>query len=263
MAYGEVEYRSRPRRRWGRRILITLLVLLIVLAALVAVADRVAANVAEQRVAEQVRQELTNRGVRSTPPEVTVGGFPFLTQVLDETYQSISIVLRDVATDAGDAGIRLPRLDVEASDVAAPIETLRTGRGDIVAKTVEGTATIGYASVAALIDQPDLRLSESGGQLSAELPVELLGQRFTLTGQAEIEAGDGKITVRFDNLDAEGLPSDAAVRTAVKAYARQLSVDFELPPLPFGIQVREVTPLPEGLAVTATASNVPLNRAAG
>ena len=34
-----------------------------------------------------------------------------------------------------------------------------------------------------------------------------------------------------------------------------------MPPLPFGIQVQDVQPLPEGLAVTATATDVPLNQA--
>jgi hypothetical protein len=268
VAYGEAAQYGRPRRRWGRRILITVLVLLVVLGALLAVADRVGANVAERRIAEEVQRELTDRGVRSTQPEVDVAGFPFLTQVLDENYRSISIMLRDVSTDAQAAGasagaIRLPRLDVEARNVNAPIDTLRTGQGDILAKTVEGTATVGYASVATLIDQPDLRLTERAGNLVAELPVRLFGQDFTLTGQAEIEAAGDRLRVRFQELDAEGLPTNAAVRSAVNAYARDMSIDVALPPLPFGIQVREVRPLPEGLAVTATAKDVPLNRAAG
>jgi len=264
VAYGEVEYRGRPRRRWGRRILVTLLVLLVVLIALVVVADRVGANVAERRIADQVQQELTGRDVRSTAPEVSIGGFPFLTQVLAGNYESIKILLRDVTASAEPAGgsgtVRLPRLDVEARDVDAPIEALRGNGGDIVAKTVDGTATVGYASVAKLINQPGLRLSERGGQLLAALPVEFFGQKFTLTGAADIEAVKGNIRLRFSDLDAEGLPTNAAVRSAVNGYARDLSIDVPLPTLPFGIQVREVRPLPEGLAVSATAKDVPLNR---
>jgi len=274
VAYGEVEYRERPRRRWGSRILVTLLVLLIVLAVLVVVADRVGASVAERRVAEEVSQELTARAVRSSPPEVSIGGFPFLTQVLAEHYDEISIGLRDVTADSAQVGagqvgagqaaaIRLPRLDVVASDVDAPLDTLRGGSGAIVAGTVEGTATVSYASVAQLIDQPGLRLAERGGRLLANLPVRLLGQEFTLTGEAEIEARDGKIRVRFQELDAEGLPTNDLVRAAVNDYARQLAIDVAVPALPFGIQVTEVQALPEGLAISATASDVPLNQPAG
>jgi hypothetical protein len=263
VAHGEVEHRDRPRGRWARRILVTLLVLLVVLGALLVVADRVGANVAEQRIADEVQKELTGRGVRSTPPEISIGGFPFLTQVLAEKYESISILLRDVTATADQAGIRLPRLDVEARDVSAPIEVLRGGQGDIVARTVEGTATVGYASVVELIDQPDLRLSERGGKLVAVLPVRLLGQEFTLTGQADIEPVEGKIRLRFSDLDAEGLPTNNAVRSAVNGYASDLSIDVPLPALPFGIQVQRIRPLPEGLAVTATAQDVSLNQAAG
>jgi hypothetical protein len=261
VAYGEAEYGGRPRRRWGRRILGALLVLLVVLAVLLIVADRVGANVAERRIAEEVQQELTSREVRSSAPEVTVGGFPFLTQVLDENYESISILLRDVTTAPEQEGVRLPRLDVEARDVNAPLEALRSGQGDIVASTVDGTATIGYASVARLIDQPNLRLSERGGKLLASLPIELFGQRFTLTGEAQIEAVEGKIRLRFERLEAEGLPTAPGVEEAVSGYARQMSIDVPLPPLPFALELREVTPLPEGLAVAATARNVPLNQA--
>jgi hypothetical protein len=263
VAYGEVEHRARPRGRWARRVLVSLLILLVVLGALLVVADRVGANVAEQRIADEVQKELTGRGVQSTKPEVGIGGFPFLTQVLSENYESISILLRDVTATADQAGIRLPRLDVEARDVSAPIDVLRGGPGDIVAKTVEGTATIGYASVVELIEQPGLRLSERGGKLVAVLPVRLFGQEFTLNGVADIEAVDGKVRLRFSDLDAEGLPTNDAVRSAVNGYASDLSIDVPLPALPFGIQVQRVRPLPEGLAVTATAKDVPLNQAAG
>jgi hypothetical protein len=264
-AYGEAEQPTRPRRRWGRRILITLLVLLVVFAALLVVADRVGANIAEQRIGDEVEQELTSRSVRSATPEVSVGGFPFLTQVARGRYDSITIRLRDVAAEAtGDqAAIRLPRLDVRASDVDAPVETLRGGPGDIVAKTVEGTATIGHASVAQLINQPDLRLAHRDGKLVATLPVDLFGQTFTLTGQADIEAAGDAIRLRFSDLNAEGLPTNQAVRSAVNGYAEDLSIDVPLPALPFGIKLREVRPLPEGLSVAAAASDVSLNQAAG
>lgn len=268
MAYGEEWQQTRPARRWGRRLLIVLIVLLIVFGVLLAVADRVAEGVAEQRITEEVDQQLAARGVQSSRPEVSVGGFPFLTQVLGEKYDSITILLRDVSTapdQRGDtpAGIKLSRVDVEARDVNAPIDTLRTGQGDIVATTVEGTATVGYPSVVKLINQPDLRLLERDGKLLATLPVRLFGQQFTLTGEAAITATDGGIRLKFQELTADGLPDTDAARSAVNTYAKDLSVDVPLPALPFGIKVRDVQPLPDGLAVTATAADVSLNQAAG
>ena len=56
----------------------------------------------------------------------------------------------------------------------------------MVATTVDGTGTITYASVAALIEQPGLELSERDGKLLATAPIELLGQQFTLNGTADL-----------------------------------------------------------------------------
>ena len=186
----------------------------------------------------------------------TFGGFPFLTQVLNGKYESISILLRDVTGE----GVRLPRLDVEARNVTASLDTLTSGQGDVVAESVQGTATIGYASVAQLIEQPNLRLAERGGRLVASLPAELLGQKFTLTGEAELKVVEGKIQLRFQELSAEGIPAVPAVRNLISGYARQLSIDIALPALPFALELQDVKVLPEGLAVTATARDVPLNK---
>jgi hypothetical protein len=45
----------------------------------------------------------------------------------------------------------MPLLDIRAKDVRAPLDTLRTGKGDIVATTVTGAGTVDYATVAELI----------------------------------------------------------------------------------------------------------------
>jgi hypothetical protein len=257
VAYGEVEYDGRPRRRRGRAVLITFLVLLAILVGLVVVADRVGASIAEDRIAKQVSKEMAARNVSSSTPEVTVGGFPFLTQVLNEKYESIGILLRDVDGE----GIRLPKLDVEARNVTATMKTITSGQGDITAETVTGTATIGYASVAQLMKAPNLRLAEKGGKLIATLPVNLLGREVTLSGEAEIKAVKGKIQLRFNDLNAEGVGALPGVRSLISGYAKQISVDITLPALPFALEVQDVKPLPEGLAVTASAKDVPLNKA--
>lgn len=254
-------YQQRPRRRWGRRLLITLIVLLVVLGGLLAVADRVAADVAEGAIADQVTQEMAKQEVRSAPPEVGVGGFPFLTQVLAGKYESISILLRDLEGPAQGRTVRVPELEVHARDVAASIQTLRSGQGDVVARTVEGTATISYGTVSAFIDQEGLTLTESGGKLSVTAPLEVLGQRLTVRGNADLTVDEGQVAIRFADLTADGLPDIPAARALVNAYAQQISVQVPLPALPYGLEVQEVRALPEGLAVTASAQDVPLNSA--
>ncbi|MFI7522359.1 DUF2993 domain-containing protein [Micromonospora globbae] len=257
----QAAYEERPRRR-GRRALVVLVVLLLLLVGLLVVADRVAVGVAERAIADQVRQEVAKQDAQSSPPEVEVGGFPFLTQVLDGRYQHISIVLREVRGSVQGDAISLPRLDIDARDVRASLDTLRSGQGEVVAERVTGTGTISYDSLAALLDRPGLKLSEQGGKLAVTAPVDFLGQTFTITGTADVTVGEqGKVSLRFDDLTAEGLPDVPLARQLLTNYARSISIDVPLPELPFQLTVREVRPLPEGLTVTGDATNVPINAA--
>ncbi|MFF5215266.1 DUF2993 domain-containing protein [Micromonospora sp. NPDC000442] len=255
----EQTYERRPRRR-GRKVLIGFVVLLLVLAGLIAIADRVAASVAERTIADEVRQQVAEQGAQSAPPEVEVGGFPFLTQVLDGRYERISIILRDVQASVQGDAVALPSLDVDARNVRASLDTLRTGQGEVVAETVNGTGTISYQSLSALLDREGLTLGERDGQLAVTAPVDILGQRLTVTGTADIVVGEqGQVSLKFDDLDAEGLPNVPLARTLVNNFARSISVDVPLPELPFQLTVREVRPQPQGLTVTADARDVPIN----
>lgn len=262
----EEAHRDRPRRRWGRRLLITFVVLLLVLAGLLAVADRVAAAVAERTIADQVSQEIGKQGVQSAPPEVTVGGFPFLTQVLAGRYESIAILVRNLegtpeTSPAQGRTVRVPELEVHAREVTASMQTLRTRQGEIVAETVEGTATITYATVVAFIAQDGLTIDEQDGKLAVAAPLQVLGQQVTVRGVADLTVDQGRVSVRFADLTADELPDNPAARALVNAYAEQISVQVPLPALPYGLQVQEVRALPQGLAVTASAQNVPLTSA--
>lgn len=250
---------ARPRRR-GRKLLIGLLVLLLVVAGLLVVADRVAVGVAERTIADRVRQEVTKQGAQAAEPDVEVAGTPFLTQVLDGRYQRISIKLRDVQASVEGNAVRLPVLDVDARNVRASLDTLRTGQGDIVADTVNGTGTISYDSLAALLNRPGLTLGEQNGKLAVTAPVDILGQKLTVSGTADVTVADnGAVALRFNDLDAAGLPNLPLARALLNNYAKGISVDVPLPELPFQLAVREVRPLPEGLAVTADAKDVPIN----
>ncbi|MFC4016899.1 DUF2993 domain-containing protein [Micromonospora sp. GCM10011542] len=261
MAQDGSAYEARPRRR-GRKLLIGLVVLLLLLIGLLVIADRVAAGVAEREIGKRVSQEIAKQNAQSAEPQVDVGGFPFLTQVLDGRYERISIQLTDVQAPVEGATVSLPVLDVDARDVRASLDTLRTGQGDVVADTVNGTGTISYDSLAALLDRPGLKLGEQGGKLAVTAPVDILGQKLTVSGTADVTVGkNGAVALRFNNLDAAGLPNLPLARTLLNNYAKGISIDVPLPDLPFQLAVREVRPLPEGLAVTADAKNVPINSA--
>lgn len=258
----QVEVERPRRRRRGRALLITLIVLLIVLGVLAVVADRVAHGYAENRIGTEIDGQLSAQGLSAEPAEVSVGGVPFLTQVLAGRYDEISVLLREVQGPVPGAAdvVRIPSLDIDATGVTAPLNTLRTGQGEIVASNVNGVGTIDYTSLAGMIGQEGVTLSERDGKLGATLPVEVFGQRVELNGTANIAVQDNTVQVRFDTLAAEGLPNNALVQNLISGYAEQLSLNVALPALPFGLQVTEIKPAAEGLQVTATAKDVPLNQ---
>lgn len=240
------------------RILRRTLVGLVVLAVLLVVADRVAAWAAQRAVAEHVASELASYQVDSAPPEVTVGGVPFLTQVADGRFESVTLRLRDV----GSEGVTLPMVELRASGVTAAASTLIERAGPIDAERVDGSATIGYASVTALTDLDSLQLSAGpDGALRVRVPAELLGQPVTLVGTADVAVTGGAVQVQVSELAVEEFPELPPEAEALVAdVSQRLSVQVPLPPLPYGLTVESVRPEPEGLTVTFRADDVPLAR---
>lgn len=234
-----------------------LLVALVVLVGLLVVTDRVAAWAAQRTLADQVATELAAHQVDSAPPEASIGGFPFLTQVTAGRYERISLRLRDV----GSGPLRLPLVELTAAGVTASPRTLVSRDGPIDAERVTGAATIGYEQVRALTGRDGLTLAPDRGRIGVRLPVELLGVPVTLVGTASVEATGDVIQVRVTELDVvepPALPPGAG--PLVDQILRDLSVDVPLPPLPYGLSVDRVRAEPAGLVVTVSAADVPLAR---
>jgi hypothetical protein len=257
----EVYGSRRPRKRWGRRLLTTLVVLLIIVGVILVVADRIGASYAERVISDRVAEQVANQDATSDKPDVTVEGLPFLTQVVKGEYQEIKILLRDFSGPAGDGRtIKMPLLDIRAKDVRAPLDTLRTRKGDIIAGTVTGTGTVDYATLAELTNREGVKLGEKDGKLAVTAPLDILNQSVTINGTANLTVADGNvIRMRFDEVQAEGLPDIPFVRNTLNNYAKQISVDIKVPALPLKLTVQKVEPTSAGLVVTAGADEVPLN----
>jgi hypothetical protein len=153
----------------------------------------------------------------------------------------------------------MAQLDIRAKDVNAPLDTVRSGTGDIVAGTVSGVGTLSYANLAELTGQQGLKLSERDGKLVGAAPLQALGQTFNASGTANLEVKDGVVKVTFADVTADGLPNIPIVRTLVDNYVKQISFDLKVPALPLGLKVQKVEPRPDGLFVTTGASNVSLS----
>lgn len=226
------------------------LVVLLVLLVLVGVADRVGAHYAETLIADRVAQQLTKRQIESAPPEVTITGYPFLTQVLAGNYGEIQVDLRDVKAER----LPIPLLKVRAHDVRADAQEMMDGTGKVIATRIDGTATISYTSLLEASGLKDVTMSGDGTNLkiSGSLPV-----TGVLTGVAEVTVVDGRVRIRVKEMTAANLTP--AAQQLINQYRDRLSgVTFSLPPMPFNLKLTDVDPGLGGLDITMSTSEVEL-----
>ena len=250
--------RRQPQRRWGRRLLITLIILLIIVGVILVVGDRVGVSYAERLISDKVAEQVRSQKASSDQPEVTIVGFPFLTQVAAGKYREVKIELANFSAPANGRTIKLPLLDVRGQDVRAPLSAIRSG-GSIVATTVTGTGTIDYTQLTALIGQPGLKLTEKDGKLTGALPLQLLGQTFNVTGTATLIVNNGTVQVKVSDVSVGNSPDGALVRNLINMYAKSLGVSFKLPALPLRLAVQKLQPEAGGLTFTAGAHDVAFN----
>jgi hypothetical protein len=257
--------KQRPRRR-GRGLLITLIVLLIIVGVVLFAADRFGRSYAERMISDKVAQQVSNQKATSEKPDVTIEGFPFLTQVAAGKYDEIKIELAGFSGPADTGGtqkINVPLLDIRAKDVKASLHTLQNG-GDIVAGTVTGTGTIDYQQVAALIGKTNVTpngvtLTDQNGKLTGAATVPVLGQSIKITATVKLAVANGVVQVRLADADSPDLPAIPGVKALLATQVAKFAFDIKVPALPLRLKVQQVQAQPAGLQFTAGASNVTLN----
>ncbi|GLW33887.1 LmeA family phospholipid-binding protein [Actinoplanes regularis] len=250
---------QRPRRRRGRGLLIVVVVLLLLLLGGLVVADSFGKSFAEGIIGDKVAEQVRAQKASSDTPEVTIEGFPFMTQVLNGEYQEIRIQLPHLTAPIdGDRKAALELLDIHAKTVRAPLDALRSGQGDITVQNVTATGTIDYPQLIKLIGQKGVQLSAKDGKLVGSARMTALGQRLDLSGTAKLTVVNGGIRVRFAEVKAANLPNVPFIQNAVDAYAAKMALDLPAPKLPLKLKVQAVAPEADGLKVTFGASDVSL-----
>lgn len=247
--------------RRGRRALIVLLVLVVVLVGLFVAVDRVAVYAAEATIAKQAEQELADRNI-SAPhhPKVSIAGFPFLTQVARGRYDKITIEVADPSS----SGIAIDDLLIVATGVHADTGALLDGTGDVTADRVTGTARIGWDSVADLIDLSGFGgggatvTALSDGRVQITAPIEVDGLNTDVTATGSFELADSSVRVKIDKIDAGEGDVPPALQRLMTAVERELSFTIRVPRLPYDLKLVKATARPDGVMVTAAASDVPL-----
>ncbi len=236
----------------GRKTGIGLLVTFLILVGILVLADRGAAWAAESKISDQVAQKAAEKKIEMEgKPDVTIEGFPFLTQVIGGEFQAVDIKMRKLSLD----GVSVDSLDVRATDVKADIGDLMNGKGDVRAGEVTGKATVAFDQVEELVGMDGAKVRGKDGKLLITVPVSLGPTKVTALATARVKVYDGGIKIQVDDVSVKEADLPSSLRSEV---ASSLSRRIALPALPYGLKVRGATVADDGIVAMASAQDVPL-----
>ncbi|MFI0963823.1 DUF2993 domain-containing protein [Streptomyces sp. NPDC021080] len=238
------------------------LILLVVLGGLFVLADRVAVGFAEDEAAGRIK---STEGLAATP-DVSIGGFPFLTQVVAGELDDVKIGIKNYEAPTGGTGssagtIRIDDLDAEMHGVA-----FSGDYSSATAGSATGTASISYAEL--------LKAAKSGPQQ--------IGFGFTARVIGLSDGGHGKIKVAVSvtppgakssqtisvlssvtvsgdtvKVHADSLPS-LAVKLAEGRIRSITDFQQKIEQLPGGVKLDKVEAAPDGVEISVKGSDVRL-----
>ncbi|MGH3736510.1 MAG: LmeA family phospholipid-binding protein [Micromonosporaceae bacterium] len=239
----------------SRKAGIGLLVIVLVLLGVVVAADRGAAWAAEGRISEQVAEKAAERDIAMQgEPEVTVEGFPFLTQVFGGEYQAITIVMRKLSVD----GVTVERLDVRATTVKAELSDVMNGTGEIRAGHVTGEATVPFAAVEEVIGIEGGSVDGADGKLLIHVPFDYGSGSIRAVAVASVKVKGTVLHVDVESIRPEKGKLPSFAQSALDDYAGELSRDIKLPKLPYDMKITSAKVTGAGVVAVAEADNVPL-----
>ncbi|CAM3464144.1 DUF2993 domain-containing protein [Stackebrandtia soli] len=240
-----------------RKRLIALGVSLAVLIGLVVIADRIAAAVAEDKISGLIAAKASESGIESQrPPEVDIGGFPFLTQVFGGEYDQIDMTLNNVGAD----GFVVPKLHVTAHGVTAALSDVMSGSGPIVAATMNARGEISYESLTTELESTSgvTVTPEGDGMLSVKATVDVAGQPIPVAGTATVSFNGQSLVIQSQGFTADGMTLPPGAQPIVDAFAASFNRDIPMPAMPYGLVLEDLRLEKNAMVVTASAKNVPL-----
>ncbi|MEV8513340.1 DUF2993 domain-containing protein [Dactylosporangium sp. NPDC051484] len=228
------------------------------------VVDRIAASAAESRIAQETRTQLAAKDIKyEGDPQVSVTGFPFLTQVAAGEYKKITIKLSKPQLN----NIKLDTLTVEARSVKADTQDLLNGKGDVVASQVVGSASMSWDDVRPLLEvaglppsadpsQVDLRVVNN--KIEMRVPVTIQGVGFNIVAKGSMVVETGKVRLKLESVSTDQGSLPPQVNNFIRQYQDRLQINLKLPGLPYNLVVNSVDTTDTGLQVSASAANVKL-----
>ncbi|MGK5531798.1 LmeA family phospholipid-binding protein [Streptomyces sp. URMC 129] len=224
-----------------------------VLLVLALIADRIALSMAQGEVASQARSSLS----LDSEPDVSIKGFPFLTQVLGNHLDRVDLGLDGYEALVDEQTLTLEELDVRLDDVE-----LGDGYSSAVAARAGGEGLISYEELTRAYGEL-LAVSGTGfgvefghageGRLLLTLQASVLGQSLDVgevAGDVVLENGSIRLEVADEDIPDTGGPE---VQAAIR---EQLDIVRPITGLPDGLSLDSLEPTEDGLALTITGRDV-------
>jgi hypothetical protein len=225
-----------------------LLIVLVILAALLTVADRVGVVVAQSVLADQIQNELA----LDRKPDISIRGFPFLTQAIRGTYRDVQVRLPDV--DAG--SVQDIAVDARLQGAHVPLsDALRRQVEQIPVDRISGTLGIGYDELARASGIPGLRITREGDALRLDGSVRALGRTVHASATGRVAVAGSTIRIDAEQAEVAGIPVPQPV---LDAAARLLSFRVQPSNLPLNLRITAVRLGDTGLLVDAVSDDVVL-----
>ena len=242
------------------RALRILLIVVVILGGLFVIADRVAVNFAEDEVADKLRstENLPSK------PDVSINGFPFLTQVAGGELDEVEVGIDGYEATTANGGDKV-RID----DLKAQMKGVRFS-GDYSSATAAdatGTATVSYDELmkAARSESTDVApgvtakvvgLSDGGnGKIKVTVQATVLGVEYPEPVEvlSSVKVKDNDVEVV-----ADGLPEIGGKQLAESRIRAITDFQQTIDELPGGVDLDKVEAAKDGVEITVKGSNVEL-----
>jgi LmeA-like phospholipid-binding len=231
---------TRPRRRrWPLITGITVLVILVLLVVL----DFVAKAYTENQMASQFQSSVGLSG----KPDVTIQGFPFLTQLASRDFRTVNITATNETVTASSLGSGT--LHIASLDAALHGMHIH-GTKSATVDQFNATALITLTALGNVGGIPSGITLSPGGSNQIKATVNVLGL-FSDTATVQVtQTGPDQINVKV--IDFGGIPADVLGNLA--------DFNVTLPKLPAGVTIKSVSVTQQGLQVTLTGQNTTLSQ---
>ncbi|CAL9507142.1 LmeA family phospholipid-binding protein [Streptomyces sp. enrichment culture] len=242
------------------RALRILLIVVVILGGLFVIADRVAVNFAEDEVADKLRstENLPSK------PDVSINGFPFLTQVAGGELDEVEVGIDDYEATTANGGEKV-RID----DLSAHMTGVKFSGGysSATAADATGTATVSYdelmkatqsesTDVAPGVTAKVVGLSDGGnGKIKVTVRATVLGVEYPEPVEvlSSVKVKDNDVEVV-----ADGLPEIGGKQLAESRIRAITDFQQTIDELPGGIDLDKVEAAKDGVEITVKGSNVKL-----